>query len=123
MKKGCFLTVIIFLTIILIVVFYLVKFYGEDLLDVGKEKLVEFAQEKIYSDITDLQENEYVDSLKFVVNNYFNDLENLDVGSELEKIEELTDNFDVILMDSKIDSTEFDFIKNFLVKHGKREEN
>ena len=123
MKKGCFLTVIIFLTIVLIVVFYLVKFYGEDLLDVGKEKLVEFAQEKIYNDITDLQENEYVDSLKFVVNNYFNDLENLDVGSELEKIEEFTDNFEVILMDSKIDSTEFDFIKNFLVKHGKREEN
>jgi len=119
MKKGCFLTVVVALTIILIAVFYFVRFYGEDLLDVGKEKLVEFAQDKITDDINSLQDNEYVDSLRNVVGEYFSEIENLDVKNELERIEEFTDNFEVILMDSRIDSAEFDFIKKILVKNGK----
>ena len=123
MKKGCFLTVIVVLTLILIAVFYFVKFYGEDILEVGKEKLVEFAQDKIYGDINELEDNEYVDSLKIVIGDYFRDIDHLDIENELERIEEFSDDFEVILMDSKIDSAEFDFITNILVKHGKREEN
>ena len=120
MKKGCFLTVIISLTIILLAVFYFVKFHGEDLLEIGKEKLVEYAQSKLQGDIEDLEDGEYVDSLKIVIGDYFDNINELDVENELERIEEFTDDIEVILMDSRIDSAEFDFITNILVKYEQR---
>jgi hypothetical protein len=123
MKKGCFLTVIVVLTVILIGVFYLVRFHGEDLIELGKDRLVEFAQNQIESDIEKLDDNEYVDSLKIVIGKYFEDIDKLDVEKELERIEEFSDDFEVILMDSKIDSAEFDFITNILVKYEQRKEN
>ncbi len=123
MKKGCFLTVIITLTLVLIVVFYLTRFHGEDLIEFGKDKLVEFAQSKIESDIDDLGDGEYVDSLKIIIGNYFEDIDKLDVEKELERIEEFADDIEVILIDSKIDSAEFDFITNILVKYEQRKEN
>lgn len=67
MKKGCFLTVIITLTIVVLGIFYLVKFHGEDLLELGKEQLVQMAQDQIFTNISDLENNEYSDSLKIVV--------------------------------------------------------
>lgn len=123
MKKGCFITVIVVLTIILIGIFYLVKYKGEELLDFGKNKLVEYAEMKIVSDIDDLEQNEYVDSLKIVVSDYFKKIDTLDVKEELERLEEFSDDIEVILIDSKIDSAEFDFITNILVKYEQRKEN
>ena len=120
MKKGCFLTVVIALTVILIVIFYLVKYKGEELLDFGKDKLVEFAITNIENDIENLEQNEYVDSLKIVMSDYFKNIDTLDVKLELERIEEFSDDIEVILMDSKIDSAEFDFITNILVKYEQR---
>lgn len=123
MKKGCFITVIVVLTVILIAIFYLVKFKGEELVDFGKDKLVEYAQLNIESDIDNLEQSEYVDSLKIVMLDYFKKIDKLDVKMELERIEEFSDDIEVILMDSKIDSAEFDFITNILVKYEQRKEN
>jgi len=123
MRKGCFLSIIITLTIVLLTVFYLVRFHGENLLEFGRDKLVEFAQNKIQTDIADLENNEYTDSLKIVINQYFKNIENLEVDKELERIDEFSDDIEVILMDSKIDSAEFDFITNRLIKYEQRKEN
>ena len=123
MKKGCFLTVIITLTIVVLGIFYLVKFHGEDLLEMGKEQLVQMAQDQIFTNISDLENNEYSDSLKIVVENYFRDINSLDIENELKRIEEFSDDIEVILLDSKIDSAEFDFITNILTKYERREEN
>ena len=123
MKKGCFLTVIITLTIIVLGIFYLVKFHGEDLLEMGKEQLVELAKDQIFSNLDDLGTNQYSDSLKIVINDYFKDINSLDIEDELKRIEEFSDDIEVILLDSKIDSAEFDFITNILTKYERRKEN
>ncbi|MCB9206927.1 MAG: hypothetical protein H6611_06415 [Ignavibacteriales bacterium] len=123
MKKGCFISVIIFLTILLMVIFYTVRFHGNEILEAGKDTLVELAISKIHSDINNLESNDYVDSLKIVVDNYFENLDSLDIKKELEKIEEFSDDIEVIFLDSKIDSAEFDFITNILVKYEQRKEN
>lgn len=117
MKKGCFLSVIGFLTILVIVVFYVVKFHGEDLLELGKDKLVEMAQNKIENDISNLQNGEYADSLKIVIGKYFENINKMNVTEELETIERFADEIEIIMMDSKIDSAEFDFITKLLTKH------
>ena len=123
MKKGCFLTVIISLTLLILAVFYMIRFHGEDLLEVGTEKLVEFAQSKIERDIEKLEDNSYGDSLNVFVSKYFSELNKLDIEVKLELIEELADDFEVIFMDSIIDSAEFDFITNRLGRHEQRKEN
>ncbi len=114
MKKGCFLLVIVTLTVLILVVFYAIRFHGDELLDVGTGKLVELAQSKIEKDILELEYNQYVDSLKEYTINYFSQINSLDIEVKLERIEELTDGLEVIFMDSRIDSTEYDFIINRL---------
>ncbi|MCB9218991.1 MAG: hypothetical protein H6610_05985 [Ignavibacteriales bacterium] len=48
-------------------------------LEAGKDTLVELAISKIHSDINNLESNDYVDSLKIVVDNYFENLDSLDI--------------------------------------------
>ena len=123
MKKGCFVSVIIFLTVAVLAIFYIIKFHGEDMLEMGKDQLITFAREKIESDIADLQNGQYADSLKIAVDQYFNDLRELDVSTSLQRVEEFADDIEVIMMDSKIDSAEFDFVINLLTKYERRKEN
>ena len=123
MKKGCFITVIVTLCLLILAVFYLIRFHGEELLEKGTEKLVELTQAKIVTDISNLDDNSYVDSLKVLVDNYFKQIKGSNIVTELERIEELADDFEVILMDSRIDSAEFDFIKNRLRYYEQRKEN
>lgn len=123
MKKGCFITVIVVLTVVLFAVFYLVKHNGDELIEFGTDQLVEFAQSNIISDIDELEQNKYVDSLKIVVVEYFRNIDTLDVKEELERIDVFSDDIEVILMDSKIDSVEFDFITNILINYEQRKEN
>lgn len=54
---------------------------------------------------------------------HFKDINSLDIENELKRIEEFSDDIEVILLDSKIDSAEFDFITNILIKYERREEN
>ncbi|MBK7106706.1 MAG: hypothetical protein IPH62_15640 [Ignavibacteriae bacterium] len=114
MKKGCFLTVIISLTIFVGVVFYIIKYHGDDLIDFGKDKVIEFAQSKINSDLENLENKQYVDSLKIVMNKFFKDFENKEIETKINKLEDFSHNFEVIVKDSKIDSVEFAFVKQIL---------
>jgi hypothetical protein len=123
MKKGCFISVIVILTILLLIVFYLFKFHGDEILELGKNKIVELAETKFYDDIDNLSENKYSDSLKIVLQNYFNSIDSLDIKEEMNKIDELSDGLNAIFNDSKIDSAEFEFITKVLTKYERRKEN
>lgn len=128
MKKGCFISVILVLTLVVLSVYYLVKFHGQDLLDMGKEKLIELASADIQYKIEEIKiqglaNNKYADSLSVVVTQYLEDLKGLNIEEELKRIEEFSDDIEVVLMDSQIDSAEFHFITNILTKYEKRKEN
>lgn len=117
MKKGCFLSVIIVLTLISILIFYLLSTHGEEIVSFGTSKLVKLAETEVFDSIEKLQQDEHVDSFKIVINNYFNKISQLDAKQQLEKIDELSENIDVILMDNKIDSVEIQFFKKFINRH------
>ena len=117
MKKGCFISVVIILTVVVMAIFYLFKFYGNDILELGKDKVLELAEYKIFNDLDNIDNLEYADSIKIVIENYFDNIDVLEIENQVEKIEELTDNMEVILKDSRIDSLEFDFIKTILIKN------
>lgn len=110
MKKGCFVSVIVFLLILLLVLFYLVKYHGTEILEAGKDQVIELSEYKIFNTLDNLENSNFNDSLKIVIKNYFNDIDTLDIKNQVKKIEELTDNINVITKDSEIDSLEFNFI-------------
>jgi len=119
MKKGCFLSVIISLTLLIIAILFLVKNYGELFIDLGKDKVLNLAREKVNDKLADLDNSEYVDSVRILFNNYFEEFDKSDIENELERIKEVTQNFDIILNDLKIDSTEYSFLKRNLSKYDK----
>ncbi|MBI1933508.1 MAG: hypothetical protein HYS24_13330 [Ignavibacteriales bacterium] len=114
MKKGCFISVIVTLTVLLAVIFYLIKFHGDELLSFGKDKLLEYTKSKIVSDLEKLKDQEYGDSLKVELDNFFNTFNKDNLEDRLNALEPLSQNIEIIVKDNKIDSTEFELIKQTL---------
>ncbi len=117
MKKGCFISVILALTIIVAGVFYFVKNHGSDIVAYGTDKIVDYAQVKLFNEIDELQFSQYNDSLKIFVTNYFENIDTSNIEFELNKIEEISENIEAITIDKLIDSSEFSFIKKVLNKN------
>ncbi len=117
MKKGCFITVIISLTIILLIVFYGIKYYGDDILKFGKVETISLLKHKISDDMKKVEVSTYSDSLKAEIENYLATIDTLEFNkSTINKFGEVADAVEVVLADSKIDSAEFHFIKKIIIK-------
>ncbi len=117
MKKGCFISVIIVLTLLVATTFYIFKFYDEEIKEFGKSKMIELAESKINSDLDELPNQQFVDTLKISLSRFLENIEDeiLEDGLiNINKIEEIADNIEVITMDNKIDSAEYKFINKLL---------
>ena len=122
MKKGCFISVIIILTLIVAATFYIFKYYNDDIKEFGKQKIVKLAESTIHNELDELPNQQYVDSIKIELTNYLNKIKTEKLDSTIQKIksiEEIADNFDVILLDKQIDSAEYKFIIRLLNKNDK----
>ena len=117
MKKGCFISVIIVLTLIVAATFYIFKFYDEEIKEFGKSKMIELAESKINNNLDELPNQQFVDTLKIAWSNYLENVEDAIIEDgfiQINKIEEIVDNFEVITMDNQIDSAEYKFIIKLL---------
>lgn len=117
MKKGCFISVIIVLTLLVATTFYIFKFYDEEIKEFGKAKMIELAESKINNDLDELPNQQFVDTLKISLSRFLENIEDeiLEDGLiNINKIEEIADNFEIITMDNKIDSAEYKFINKLL---------
>ncbi|MEE9430237.1 MAG: hypothetical protein V3V16_04295 [Melioribacteraceae bacterium] len=126
MKKGCFISVILFLTLILVATFYIFKYYNDDITHFGKTKVLELTKTRLISGLNELDDKQYVDSLKYSIDKYLAKMEEDSLSknySNIKKLEELVDNFDVILLDKHISLAEYKFITKQLNKNDKRKKN
>ena len=123
MKKGCFIAVIITLTVSLLLIFYAIKYFGDDITKFGKEKITNLAHEKINSDIAKIEKSNYADSLQQIVDNYFNDSSKVDIEAQLEGLKEFGQNIEAIINDSQIDSAEYAFLKQTIKNNERRKKN
>ena len=114
MKKGCFFTVFILIIIIIAGAVYFIKFHSDDLVNLGKDKIISLAREKVEEEIDSVEISEFKDSLKSLVTNYIGSLENYKTKDAMNKLDALSSNLKVILKDKKINKNEFDFIKKFM---------
>ncbi len=113
MKKGCFLTIIIIVTMIIGIGFYLFNKYGDQLLNFGKEKLVEIAFDETVDKITNLKDSKYNDSLKVKLKEYFSNFNTEDMN----RADEIINKFEYFIGDDNlIDSTEYNKLIELLNK-------
>lgn len=112
MKRGCFFSVVIGLTLIIGIGFYIIKNYGDDFLRFGKEKVIEIAYDEIEKKVNLLEDSKYQDSLKIKLKYYFTNLETKD----LEQAEAVLNKIEYFIKDKSIDSTEYQLITDLLNK-------
>ena len=115
MKKGCFLSTIIFLTIAIGIGFYLFKRYGPDIKQYGKNKLVDLAVKQVNERINYLKNPEYKDSLRIYFDKQFELIRNSKQEDSYEKFGNLVGQFKIFCQDSLIDSVEYLALKNIAV--------
>lgn len=101
---------VIFLVLIVIGLFYLLKNNGTQIINFGKEKFTAIAESEIYSDLNRLENTTFNDTLKIEITKFFDDINVLPLENQVKKIKELKDNIDIITNDNQIDSLEFKFI-------------
>ncbi|PID59551.1 MAG: hypothetical protein CR986_05815 [Ignavibacteriae bacterium] len=111
--KGCFISVLIFLALLFAIIYYSITNYGDEILDYGKNEIVELAMEDLKDDILKLKTNVYSDSILSLTNNFLKiqKQNKSDKKQAIKNIEEFISLFNIIVKDSLVDSTEYRFLK------------
>ena len=116
MKKGCFLSTIIFLTVAVGIGFYLFKRYSPEIKEYGKRKIMELGIKQVNEKIDSLKNSEYKDSLKIYFDKQFEIIKQNKKEDSMEQFGNLVGQFKIFSQDKVIDSVEFLALKNMAVK-------
>ena len=117
MKKGCFLKIIIILTILIAVVLYVVENHFDDLIRKPGEKII---KDLVFKDVN--REMEFVksspekDSLKSLINSYVFEKIHNEHRFNSSEIENLVDSVKAVLKDSTISSYELKHLNSIFKK-------
>lgn len=102
MKIGCLLKLAGLIVIILGISYYIVKKYGDDIVESGKEKMEIFITEKIQNSIDAMSESVLKDSLQKSLDDFIEeiDLEDIQISPKeynllIEKITEFMDSNEI----------------------------
>ncbi|MHA1989206.1 MAG: hypothetical protein ACW98D_21490 [Promethearchaeota archaeon] len=115
MKKGCFIKLVFFLTILIAVILYLVKNEFENVfLDPGKQLLRSLLDDTWENELKFVADNAEKDSLKSLINYY---IDNLESASQLTEasVENLEDILDSAIDDSLISKNELVQLKKCIL--------
>ncbi len=123
MKKGCFLTSIIILTIVVAVGFYLYKKYWKEIADYGKEKILQVSVNEINEEIDKLEKSIYQDSLKILLGQQVTKYKDVNFEDTMNRYGDFIDQTKFFIHDGKIDSIEFTALKNMTSQNERSEKN
>lgn len=115
MKKGCFLKVIIILTILTAAVLYIVQNHFDELiLNPGKKIVKSIMMSGVEENLANVKENIEKDSTRFLIENYINNAfsEKNEINSN--EIEWIIDSLNFYIQDSIIDNSDFQKIKEII---------
>jgi len=123
MKKGCFLTIVVLLTVLISSGIYLYKKYGYKLEDYGKEKLMSIALNKLNEKINKMDKSIYNDSLKLFIETKTEDLKKQNFEIAMNRFQSMIDYVKIIIEDNKVDSTEFNNLKKLTLENERSKKN
>lgn len=109
MKKGCFLSAIFVLTILIGSGLYLYKKYGDEIIPFSKEKIIDYAFNELKNKVDEIEYSKYKDSLRIFI-----DLKRLQFNENAaDEYTEMVTKIKYYINDGKIDSTEFVELKKY----------
>lgn len=117
MKKGCFLSSIIILTIVIGIGLYLYKKYWHEISDYGKEKIIEVSINDINEEINKLEKSIYQDSLKLLLKEQFTKYKDINFEDSMKKFGHIIEQANYFINDGSIDSLEFKTLKNLTTEN------
>lgn len=123
MRKGCFLTLVITITVAIGSLIFIYRQYGSVIKNYAKEKIFEIGVNDLKKDFDNLQRNNYDDSLRVF---FFNRIENLkkkDFEESMKNFEKIAERTKMFIEDGVIDSLEFDILKKMIDEDERREKN
>ena len=117
MKKGCFLKIIIILTIFIAAILYIVENHFDDFIRKPGEKII---KDLVFKDVN--REMEFVrnspekDSLKVLINNFIYDKIHKEHKLNTKEIENMVDSVKEVLKDSTISPAELENLTSIFKK-------
>jgi hypothetical protein len=114
-KKGCFLKIIIVLTIIIAVILYIAQNHLDDVvINPAKKVISSFMVSGAFKHLTYIKENPEKDSLKILLKNYMRDKISKSKSISDEDLDWLIDSIKVIATDSLITKDDLNKIKELI---------
>jgi hypothetical protein len=117
MKKGCFFSAIIFLTVAIGIGFYLFKKYYPEIKSYGKEKILELSSNELNEKIDKLQKNGYEDSLRAFIKRETGKLKKENFEESMNNFGDIMKRIKVLMKDDIIDSADFNELKIMVKAH------
>jgi hypothetical protein len=119
MKKGCFLKIIIALTIVVAAVLYIIQFHFDDLvMNPAKEYFSELFVKEVDDELNFIEESPEKDSLRILLKSYLQDKFTNTKELSNKDIDWLIDSVKVVVKDSVISIEDLDKIKNLIENKG-----
>lgn len=114
-RKGCFLGLLVILTVIIAIVIYFFKYHKNEVEGIFKPVVLSSMKNDIFEKLNNVETNKYKDSLKSIISDYIVQIKNKE-NFKLEKAGNFFENIKITLNDGIIDSLEIINIRNLLIK-------
>ena len=123
MKKGCFITLITLITILVMVGIYIYKTKKELFKNYGKEKVISLASDELNEKITNLKLSPYKDSLIYSLRKEVEFVKKKDFEKAMNQFGLVAEKIKLVISDGIIDSTEYAEVKALVKSHERSEKN
>ncbi len=123
MRKGCFLTLVIIITIAIGSSIFVYRQYGSVIKNYVKEKILEVGVNNFKSRFDKLKHNKFDDSLQVLFSEKIEKLKKENFEESMANFEKIVNSTKIFIEDSVIDSLEFNILKKTLNEDERREKN
>ena len=123
MKKGCFITIITVITILVMAGIYIYKTNKDFFKAFGKEKIISLATDEINEKVKKLDYSPYKDSLMNVLKQEASLVKGKDFEKAMNQFGYIADKIKDVIHDGVLDSTEFAQIKLLVKEHERSTKN
>jgi len=111
MKKGCFLSAITIVTLLVMAGIYFYKINEDSLKGFTKEKIIDMAADELQVQINNIKESTYKDSLQIVLAKSIKEIKEENIETAMKRLGLITEKIKLVINDSVLDSTEFAEVK------------
>lgn len=123
MKKGCFLTIITVVTIIVMAGIYFYKSNKELFQNFGRDKIISLATDEINEKIKKLQPTPYKDSLLTVLREEAKNIKKENFEMAMNQFGFIADKIKLVINDGILDSLEFAEVKELVKSYERSKKN